>query len=79
LWNARRRLRPTKLRRFSAGDRADIRLLCDLGRIDAARLENILEKAFIWNMEKDGDEYRDKVFRNLRVVQNYLGGESSEL
>lgn len=68
----------SKLRRFSTRDRADIRLLCDLVAIDPERLEQVLEEAYPFNMEKDGDEFRDSAFRNLRVVQRYLRGEIYE-
>ena len=71
-------LAASKLRRFAAKDRADIRLLCDLGHIEPERLETLLEKAYLWSMEKDGDEYRDNAFESLRIVQRYLRGEISE-
>jgi hypothetical protein len=71
-------LAATKLRRFAPKDRADIRLLCDLGHLDPVQQEEILEKAFPFNLEKDGDEYRDRPFSNLRIVQRYLRGEISE-
>jgi hypothetical protein len=66
----------SKLRRFSGKDRADVRLLCDLVSIDPVRLEAILEEAYPFNMEKDGDEFRDSAFRSLRVVQRYLRHET---
>jgi Nucleotidyltransferase of unknown function (DUF6036) len=71
-------LAATKLRRFEPKDREDIRQLCDLGLLDPTTLEEILEKAFRWNLEKDGDDYRDIPFRNLRTVQRYLRGEVGE-
>jgi hypothetical protein len=71
-------LAASKLRRFSAKDRADVRLLCDLGCLNPERLEQILEKAFLWNMDKDGDEFRDSAFRSLRTVQQYLRNEIRE-
>ncbi len=71
-------LAASKLWRFATKDRADIRQLCDLGHLDPDRLEQILEKAFPFNNEKDGDEYRDKPFANLRTVQKYLRGEIEE-
>ncbi len=71
-------LAATKLRRFSAKDRADIRLLCDLTHLDPQRLEATLEEAYPFNMDKDGDEFRDSAFRSLRVVQRYLRGEITE-
>jgi hypothetical protein len=71
-------LAATKMRRFATKDREDIRQLCDLGLIDEAQLESTLEKAFWYVHEKDGDEFRDGAFRNLRVVQKYLRGEIDE-
>jgi hypothetical protein len=68
----------TKLRRFSAKDRADIRLLCDVCGLDPEQLETTLEAAYPFCMEKDGDEFRDSAFRSLRTVQRYLRGEISE-
>lgn len=68
----------SKLRRFAPKDRADIRQLCDWGHINPDRLEEILEMAFRFNLEKDGDEFRDKPFANLRIVQKYLRGEITE-
>jgi Nucleotidyltransferase of unknown function (DUF6036) len=71
-------LAATKLRRFSPKDRTDIRQLCDLGLLNPATLEDVLEAAFRWNLDKDGDDYRDIPFRNLRTVQRYLRGEIAE-
>jgi hypothetical protein len=69
----------SKLRRFSAKDRADVRLLCDLGHIDPVELEKRLEEAFPFGTPKDGDEYRDSAFRSLQLVQRYLRHEIREL
>jgi hypothetical protein len=71
-------LAASKLRRSAARDRQDIRQLCDWGHLDPKRLEKILEKAFPFNLEKDGDEFRDTAFEHLRIVQRYLNGEISE-
>lgn len=71
-------LAASKLRRFATKDREDIRQLCDLGLLEPIQLETILEKAFRWNLEKDGDEYRDHTFANLHIVQKYLRGEIDE-
>ena len=68
----------TKLRRFAAKDREDLRQLCDLGLLDPETLESTLEKAYPFNLAKDGDEYRDRAFANLATVQRYLRGELSE-
>ncbi len=71
-------LAASKLRRFAPRDRQDIRQLCDWGHLDSDRLQEILEKAFPFNLEKDGDEFRDAAFRHLRIVQQYLRGELDE-
>lgn len=71
-------LAASKLRRFAARDRQDIRQLCDWGHLDPKQLEEILEKAFRFNLEKDGDEFRDAAFEHLRIVQKYLNGEIRE-
>ena len=68
----------SKLRRFSAGDRTDIRLLCDLVDIDPERLQEVLDDAYPFNLEKDGDEFRDAAYRSLTIVQRYLRGEINE-
>jgi len=72
-------LAATKLRRYSTKDREDIQILCDLGLLECEQLEFVLEKAFLWNLEKDGDPFRDTAFHNLREVQRYLRGEKREL
>lgn len=61
-------LAASKLRRFAPKDRADIRQLCDWGYLDPAKLEEILEKAYRFMLEKDGSEFRDNAFEHLRVV-----------
>jgi Nucleotidyltransferase of unknown function (DUF6036) len=62
----------SKLRRFAAKDREDVRNLCDLGLLDPAVLEQRLESA-LWHIHpKDGDPFRDVPFANLRIVQKYL-------
>jgi hypothetical protein len=48
----------SKMRRFSASDRADLTILCDRRMLDRTRLRETLEKAFIWTHEKDGDELK---------------------
>lgn len=71
-------LAATKLRRFAARDREDIRQLCDLGLLDPTELEATLGRAFWMTMDKDGDPYRDDTFAHLRIVLEYLRGERPE-
>ncbi len=68
----------TKMTRFATRDRADIRLLADLGLLDAEELEKRLEVAYFLSLDKDGDPRRDAAFANLRTVQRYLHGETRE-
>jgi len=70
----------TKLTRFWVKDRADIRLLADLGLLDADELEKRLDLAYPYHVDAEGDPIwpRDKAFANLRTVQKYLRGEVRE-
>jgi hypothetical protein len=68
----------TKLTRFAARDREDIRMLGDLGLLDADELEKRLEVAYYFHLDKDGNPRRDAAFTNLRTVQRYLRGETRE-
>ena len=70
-------LAATKLRRFSTRDREDVLELCDRLLVTAERLTASLESAFRYTMEKDGDPDRDKAFRNLKTVVDYLSGRSA--
>jgi hypothetical protein len=65
-------LAATKLKRFAARDREDIRMMCDFELLDPERLQIRLESAFRYSLEKDGDRDRDAAFAHLRVVQKYL-------
>jgi hypothetical protein len=71
-------LAASKLKRFAARDREDIRELCDRDLIDADELERILELAFYFVPADIGDSDRDGAFANLKVVQSYLRGERDE-
>ena len=65
-------LATTKLKRFWAKDREDIRMMCDFDLLDPDQLQIRLESAFRYTMEKDGDRDRDAAFAHLKVVQKYL-------
>jgi hypothetical protein len=67
----------TKLRRFHAKDREDLRILCDSGDLDADRLRQGLESAFLWS-EKEGPD-REIAARNLARVIEYLEGNTAAL
>ncbi len=67
-------LAATKLKRFSPQDREDLKFLCDQGLLQAEKLRDSLEKAFMWDHPKDGDKYREAAFKNLERVDAYLKG-----
>ena len=66
----------TKLRRFHAKDREDLRILCDEG-LDADALKATFESAFMWAEKEDPD--RDLAARNLARVIEYLEGRTRTL
>lgn len=69
----------TKLRVFRPQDRQDLRFLCDQGVLQADKLRQSLEKAWIWTTPKDGDDLRDAAFANLEIVIAYLEGRAGTL
>lgn len=69
----------SKLRRFAAKDRQDIRELCDKGLLRPEELKSAFDSAFVWTTEKDGDDARDNAWEALQSVTAYLQGESSRL
>jgi hypothetical protein len=72
-------LAATKLKCFRPQDREDLQFLCDTGRLKSDKLKEALEKAFIWDLPKDGDPGRDRAFENLERVNLYLQGKSPTL
>lgn len=72
-------LAATKLKRFAPRDREDLRWLADQGKLEPELLRQRLESAFIWTHEKDGDPDRDRAFRNLATVLDYLEGRTDVL
>lgn len=67
----------SKLKRYAAKDRDDLRHLCDKGFLQAEKLRQSLTLAFIWNAEDDPD--RERAFANLEKVIAYLEGESRDV
>lgn len=63
----------TKLRRFHARDRDDVRILCDRGLLDPTTLRERLDLAHAFTEE--GDEGRERAYANLEIVVRYLEGE----
>src|SRR5262249_39064054 len=51
-------LAASKLKRYAAKDRADVRHLCDKGLLQAEKLRQSLTYAFIWHVEDDPDRER---------------------
>ena len=69
----------TKLKRFHAGDREDLRILCDSGDLTRAGLERALDSAYPFGMDEDEDPGCKRTNENLRKVIDYLEGRSREL
>lgn len=69
----------TKLKSFRPQDRQDVQFLCDAGFLRADELRASLESAFLWDLDKDGDEHRDRAFANLGQVTEYLAGTRSSV
>lgn len=67
----------TKLKRFHAKDREDLRVLCDWGELDADRLSRGLESAFAW--AEKGDPDHEVAAQNLARVVEYLKGNTRML
>jgi hypothetical protein len=69
----------TKLKRFHAKDREDLQILCDLGEITAAELQNALDLAYALAADEEEDPGRKRAYANLRVVLEYLDGKRRTL
>jgi hypothetical protein len=72
-------LAATKMKTFRPQDRQDLQFLCDQGLLQAEKLRESLEAAWIWTTAKDGDDWRDAAFANLETVIDYLEGRSRAL
>ena len=67
----------TKLKRFHAGDREDVRILCDTGQVDEVRLRERFDLAYAFS---DRDDPRVVVAEaHLGVVADYLAGRRRAL
>jgi hypothetical protein len=62
----------TKLGRFHAKDREDLRILSDRGLLNAVTLKERLDQAHLWSEE--GDPKSEAAYRNLGIVIDYLEG-----
>jgi hypothetical protein len=68
-------LAASKLKRFHAKDREDLRILCDTGRMTSEGLRGALESAFAFSADEEEDPGRKSAFENLEVVIEYLEGK----
>lgn len=69
----------TKLKRFHAGDREDLRILCDSGELTREGLEKSLDSAYPFGMDEAENPACTRVKENFRKVLAYLAGQSREL
>ncbi len=69
----------TKLKRFHAGDREDLRILCDAGDLSREGLERALDSAYPFGMDEEEEPAYKRVKANFRRVIDYLEGRSRDL
>lgn len=68
----------TKLQRFAAKDRQDLKLLCDKGLLTASELEAALENTYVFHASEEEDPHRKAAYDAFRKVCAYLEtGEAS--
>ncbi len=68
-------LAATKLKRFHAKDREDLRILCDTGQMTPEALRKALDSAFAFSADEQEDPGRKRAFENLETVIEYLEGK----
>jgi hypothetical protein len=85
-WQVLRPLQPephdlavTKLKRFHAGDREDVRIMCDSGDLTPEGLQRSLDSAHAFSADAEEDPGRKRAYENLRRVIDYLDGRSRSL
>jgi hypothetical protein len=69
----------TKLKRFHAGDREDLRILCDAGDLTPQALDEALASAYPFGMDEEEDPACKRVRENLGTVIAYLEGRRRDL
>ena len=69
----------TKLKRFHAGNREDLRILCDAGDLNREGLERALNSAYPFGMDEEEDPGCKRTNENFRKVIDYLEGQSRTL
>ena len=72
-------LAATKLSRFHARDREDLRILGDTGDLTVDGLRAALDAAFAFAADEEEDPKRRVAYANLRVVIDYLEGRRRDL
>jgi len=69
----------TKLKRFHAGDREDLRILCDSGDLNIDGLHAALDSAFPHGMDEDNEPDCKPVKRHFQRLIDYLEGKSGDV
>ncbi len=69
----------TKLRRFHAGDREDLRILCDSGDLTTSGLVKALDSAYPFGLDVEEDSSHRGVEEHFRQVVDYLEGRRDDL
>ncbi len=69
----------SKLRRFHAGDREDLRILCDSGELTLEGLNEALNSAYPFGMDEEEDPGCKQVNDHFRRVVDYLEGRRGDL
>lgn len=69
----------TKLKRFHAGDREDLRILCDSGNLTREELERALDSAYPFGMDEEEDPGCKRTNQNFRKLIDYLEGRNRTL
>jgi len=69
----------SKLRRFHAGDREDLRILCDSGGVTTSGLKNALDSAFPFGLDEEENPDHKRVKDHFQKVLDYLEGRTKNL
>jgi hypothetical protein len=62
----------TKLKRFSAKDREDLKIMCDHNCLTPEGLRKSLDNAFAFAADEEEDPGRAQAYSNLKLVDSYL-------
>jgi hypothetical protein len=69
----------TKLRRFHAGDREDLRILCDSGDLTTNGLLSALDSAYPFGLDEDEEPSHRLVKDHFHKLVDYLEGRRNDL